>query len=461
MFIIVLFAVAGKNKVSAGEYTDAYNTKVDELHSIYASCPDDHFDDFFRWDANEGAGFVEEHSDRKFIFTQKWEAQAYFTHICPNYYFLQWFQKYYDTIGSDIKSECNSRRWAGTGYGAVCVRNDCQDHYDDCVLPIGRLIVDASLDFINKQSETAAPTTSTPSAAPSQSPASDECIDQSKVAHDALKAAGELELADFDLSTVGETTYYKYSVSSSYKLNCITDGDGRYEELDFKATCTNGTDTENIVVQGRPMCYGIDCEEEKDLTVLLDKYTLHPTEQLADKELGGVWECTLTDDETVDEGAGGDVCMMQSVALRESADIAAIEREITPEFKHKPLIWFFGERMEKEVWVESSYTSSLEIECANSGGTYVEVTNFKVHCKKGDKNKAEYDVTNYPMCVGAICDADVKNNETDTLLLLFTDEMSQIDEDLTSALVCELSGSVRTSVGLILAGIATSVWYLL
>lgn len=462
--IAILLAIAGDNVVSAGQYTDAFNAAVTELHSTYASCPDGHFDEFFRWNANEGADFLETNPNRNFIFVQRWESQAYFTHRCPNFYFLQRFLTYYDSskeLGDDLKSECESRDWAGTGYGQKCVRETCTAHYDDCVVPIGKLMALAVVDFIEKQSETMAPTTSTPSASPSVSPASEDCIDQSKTAHDALFEAGELELASFTQSNVGTTAYYKYNVSSSYAHNCVTEGNGEYKELDFTASCSDGTTTQDIVVQGRPMCYGLDCESATNLKLLLDEYTLHPTEALAHKELGGVWECTLTEgatDGTIE--AEGDICMQQSAAINETADITAIKNQIKPEFKHKPLFWKFGEKMEKEVWVESSYTSSLEIECENKGGTYVEETNFKVHCKKGDTNKAEYDVANFPMCIGTICDPDVKNAEIDTLLLFFTEEMSNVDEDLASTLVCELSGSVRASVGLILAGIAASAWYL-
>jgi hypothetical protein len=234
-----------------------------------------------------------------------------------------------------------------------------------------------------------------------------QCIDQSAVSHTAMVESGMLEKVTYEAANVGDTIFYQYNVPANYESVCQTDGAGRFELLSFEADCEDTTsgEKEKLMVSGRPMCYGIDCASASDHNLLLQKYTLHPTEMLADGAYGGNWICTSTGFLPDGESA----CDRESSALSVIGGIAATDKGIAATVTGKMFLGILAQEGNIVTFDDNAKIESYKAACRTVGATFSEA-DLKVECVGPgvDDKLTKFDVEKFPICLGVTCKGDNK-----------------------------------------------------
>lgn len=223
------------------------------------------------------------------------------------------------------------------------------------------------------------------------------CIDQSAVAHTAVK--DEIEKVTYGSATVGDVSYYQYTVPETYESVCQTSGAGRFELLSFEAECTSTSgEVEKLVVNGRPICYGIDCTTATDHSLLLQRYMLHPTETLAENTIGGTWSCTSTGFLPDDVSA----CSLESAAIKSIGGIGATSDAIVPTVTDKKFLFVIPQAGKTVSFDDNTKIDAFEAACATVGATFDE-TDLKLTCTGPDADVVDLDIEQFPVCLGVTC----------------------------------------------------------
>lgn len=265
-----------------------------------------------------------------------------------------------------------------------------------------------------------------------------------------LKVNAELRQAFSDVDVIARTRvvdevatdFVEYQNNSSSYANICRSNGGTFAELDLRAVCRGWTTRSfegqvlevELVVTGRPRCYGIDCTLSDDVG-LFEELTLRETERMWERDMPNTfWACQgqLVADDNFS------VCREETTTIGESAVLRSTNAAIVPDVEQRRGAFLFfwtvdidGEKL--ATFLNSSgVTMPYEEACVENGGTFSVADDFVLECEQRRRGggsrvqeRLEFAVSGFPVCLSPACNGSSDSDGAEATLIV--EKLEQVD----------------------------------